>query len=90
MPPIGLAYLKGAVKNRPVRCFDFNQQFFQELLPDYGQVFEPQIPGVHFFAGKNVDFAALERACDVLAQTYGDALSRWRNNWPATGSSPSR
>ena len=30
-PPIGLAYLKGAVKHRPVRSFDFNHQFFQDM-----------------------------------------------------------
>ena len=85
LPPVGLAYLKGAVKNRPVRCFDFNLQFFQELLPDYGQVFDPRIPGVDFFAGKNVDFAALEGACERSAQTYRAAFSRWREQLAGYG-----
>lgn len=77
-PPIGLAYLKGAVKHRRVQCFDFNHQFFQGLLPDYAQVFEPTLPGIGFFAGaRSLDLPALERACDEFARIHAAAIAGW-------------
>jgi radical SAM superfamily enzyme YgiQ (UPF0313 family) len=77
-PPIGLAYLKGAVRHRPVRCFDFNHQFFTQRLPGYTQVFEPTLPGVRFFAGGgDIDLPDLERACDEFVQVHTEALAGW-------------
>lgn len=78
MPPIGLAYLKGAVKHRPVRCFDFNLEFFRHALADYANVLEPKIPGANFLAGaRSIDLEGLDRACDDFARQHAPALARW-------------
>jgi hypothetical protein len=85
-PPIGLAYLKGAVHHRPVRCFDFNHQFFRQRLADYPQVFEPTLPGVNFFAGaRSIDLPGLERACDEFAQVHAGTLADWLEQLAAYG-----
>jgi hypothetical protein len=78
LPPIGLAYLKGAVRHRPVRCFDFNLEFFRATLPGYADVLEPKIPGVNFFAGaRSIDLEGLRQAGDDFARLHATALGRW-------------
>jgi hypothetical protein len=77
-PPIGLAYLKGAVKHRSVRCFDFNHQFFRRLMPDYPQVLEPTLPGVSYFAAaRSLDVPGLDRACEEFTRLHAATLADW-------------
>lgn len=77
VPPIGLAYVKGAVRNRQVRCFDFNIRFYKRFYPDWQSRFEAPFPGIRMFATVSVDWAEFERACAHFAVTHAEALEEW-------------
>lgn len=77
VPPVGLAYIKGAVKNREIRCFDFNHQLIAQQIPDYKSSFQSFLPGFRPFMFKNPNFADFEQAASTFASIYCPVLEQW-------------
>ena len=79
LPPIGLAYIKGAAQRRPVRCFDLNHDLLKRCVPDYSRNFgfENYCGEIGPFMTANPDFGAFERTCHALSRHYAGMFDEW-------------
>ena len=77
VPPISLAYIKGAVKNRNIQCFDFNHDLFVLKIPDYRNSFQASFPAIRSFRLKQPNFEYFERAVGEFTSTYRSILEQW-------------
>ncbi len=72
VPPVALAYIKGAVKNRRVDCFDLNLEFERDLTAS-GEKFT----GFEPFMTINPDFVRFERSCGAVSSKYSTIISNY-------------
>jgi hypothetical protein len=79
LPPIALAYIKGAVRRRSVRCFDFNHELLKQFVPDYRQKYDynAYCTDIVPFMFRQPDFETFERGCAHLSRQYADIFDQW-------------
>jgi anaerobic magnesium-protoporphyrin IX monomethyl ester cyclase len=78
LPPIALAYVKGAVR-RPVQCFDLNHDLLKRSAPDYRERFDCQHYGRDIvpFMTSQPNFGTFEDVCRMLSEHYAPVFDEW-------------
>ena len=79
VPPIAIAYIKGAVHGRDVQCFDLNHDLLKRCVPNYRQQSEylDACSDIVPFMKRRPDFQAFEESCRSLSETYAEAFDDW-------------
>lgn len=79
LPPISLAYIKGAARRRPVQCVDLNHDLLKRCEPNYRGRFDfgEKCQDIASFMTSRPDFAAFEETCGALSAKYADVFDEW-------------
>ncbi len=79
VPPIALAYIKGAVHRRSVQCFDLSHDLLKRSFADYRRQFEfgEACRDIVAFMFRDPDFADFEEVCRGVARNYASLLDGW-------------
>jgi hypothetical protein len=74
LPPIALAYIKGASHELKIDCFDFNSELIKKRFNDFNKIFDPPFNDIRPFMFNNIDFTEFENALIVYENNYSSFI----------------
>ena len=78
LPPISLAYIKGAVRRRPVQCFDLNHDLLKRAFPTTAGTSITRVLHRHRpLHDLPTQFWGLRGVCGTLSQNYAPIFDEW-------------